>query len=101
MSPRNLLGMADRDKVTGLGRLLGSVAEEHHRVTGGAGEHWVEWYADHLRGVIDSFVGFEPTLAEIEEWLRLADERYRAETPETRWPFFYAELILDSLALEA
>lgn len=88
--------MADREKVTGLGRLLAQVAREHHEATGGAPDHWSEWYADRLRGEIDSWVGFEPTVARIDGWLRDADERYRAENPEVRWPFFYAELILDS-----
>jgi hypothetical protein len=92
--------MADRDQVTGLGRLLGAVATQHHEETGGDGDRWAEWYADRLVGEIDSFVGFDPTVEQIVGWLRRADEKYRAEEPETRWPFFYAELILDSMALE-
>jgi hypothetical protein len=46
-----------------------------------------------------SFVGFEPTVEEITAWLQEADERYRAEDPEQHWPAYYAELILDSLAV--
>jgi hypothetical protein len=72
------------------------VAREHHDATGGAPSDWAEWYADRLRGEIDSWVGFEPPVAQIESWLQDADVRYRQENPEVLWPFFYAELILDS-----
>lgn len=92
----NLANMADREKITGLGRLLARVAREHHEATGGAPDHWAEWYADRLQGEIDPWVGFEPTVAQIEGWLGDADERFREENPEVRWPFFYAELILVS-----
>jgi hypothetical protein len=88
--------VADRDKITALGRLLGRVAREHHEATGGAADRWAEWYADRLHGEIGDHLDFEPTVAQITEWLRLADERYRDENPEIRWPFFYAELILES-----
>ena len=93
--------MADRDKVTQLGRLLGAVARDHHDATGGENPHWARWYAARLEGEIDPFLGFSPGADQIEEWLTKADERHRAEAPEARWPFFYAELILDSLATEA
>ncbi|MGH8871207.1 MAG: hypothetical protein ACRDWS_04455 [Acidimicrobiia bacterium] len=92
--------MADRDKVTQLGRLLGAVARDHHEATGGESPRWAEWYAARLRGDIDSFVGFEPTADQIAGWLRQADEMYRAEKPEKPWPYFYAELILDSMAVD-
>ena len=65
--------MADREKITALGRLLARVAREHHDATGGAPSDWAEWYADRLRGEIDSWVGFEPPVAQIESWLQDAD----------------------------
>lgn len=92
--------MADRDKVTRLGRLLGAVARAHHEATGGESARWVEWYAARLRGDIDAFVGFEPTADEIAGWLMEADERYRTENPEKPWPYYYAELILDSTEVD-
>ena len=93
--------MADRDKVTELGRLLGKVANEHHEATGGASPGWAEWYAARLEGEIDSYVGFEPSVADLSEGLRSADEKYRESEPGIPWPYFYAELILDSMARDS
>jgi hypothetical protein len=93
--------MADREKITGLARVLARVAREHHEATGGAPDRWAEWYADRLRGEIDPWVGFEPTVAQIEGWLRDVEERFREENPQVRWPSFYAELILDAHGRES
>lgn len=96
----SLSNMADRDKVTQLGRLLGAVADKHHEAHGGGpSPGWADWYAVRLQGEIGSFVGYEPTVDEITGWLREADEKYRAEELDTPWPYFYAELILDSFAV--
>jgi len=47
-----------------------------------------------------SFVGFEPTVEEITAWLQQADASYRTQgDPEQHWPAYYAELILESLAV--
>ncbi len=92
--------MADRDQVTRLGRLFGAVARDHHEVTGGENPEWARWYASRLEGEIDPLVGFSPGVDQIEEWLIRADEKHRAEAPEAKWPFYYAELILDSLEVE-
>jgi hypothetical protein len=92
--------MADHDRVTQLGRLLGAVARDHHEAHGGGpSPGWADWYAARLHGEIGSFVGYEPTVDEITSWLLEADEKYEAEAPQTPWPFYYAELILDSLAV--
>ena len=88
--------MADRDRVTQLGRLLAAAARAHHEETGGVNEHWAEWSAGRLVGEIDSHVGFSPSRDQVREWLTSADEKHRAEAPDERWPFYYAELILDA-----
>lgn len=90
--------MADRHKVTELGRLFGAVARGHHEETGGENPDWAQWYASRLQGQIDPLVGFSPTAGDIKDWLIEADQRYRAEAPEVPWPYFYAEMILDSVA---
>jgi len=90
--------MADRDSVTQLGRLLAAAARAHHEETGGVNEHWAEWYASRLVGEIDSHVGFSPSLDQVTKWLTSADEKHRAEAPEARWPYYYAELILDAVS---
>lgn len=88
--------MAERDEVTRLGRLLGAVADQHHQATGGTSDGWAEWYAERLQGQIDDFVGFSPSVEQISGWLEEADRRHREENPDTKWPYFYAERILDS-----
>jgi hypothetical protein len=91
--------MADQDTITQLGRLLGAAARAHHEAHGdGPAPDWAKWYAVRLEGDIDTYLGFEATAEQIAGWLVEADRRFRSEEPETRWPYFYAELILDSLA---
>jgi hypothetical protein len=90
--------MANREKVTELGRLFGAVARSHHEETGGVNPNWAHWYAGRLSGQIDPLIGYSPEAEEIEAWLVEADRRYRAEAPDVPWPFFYAEMILDSTA---
>ena len=93
--------MADQDQVTQLRHLLAQTAREHHEAHGSdPSPRWAEWYATRLQPEMASFVGFEPTIQEIAAWLQEADEKYRAENdPEQHWPAYYAELILDSLAV--
>jgi hypothetical protein len=93
--------MADQDRVTGLRHLLAQTARDHHEAHGSdPSPRWAEWYATRLQPEIGRFVGFEPTVEEISAWLQEADEKYRAEAaPEGHWPRFYAELILDSVAV--
>jgi hypothetical protein len=93
--------MAERQKVTELGRLFGAVARSHHEETGGENPNWASWYAGRLEGQIDSLVGFSPEADQIEAWLVEADQRYRAEAPDVPWPYFYAEMILNSVAADS
>ena len=93
--------MADQDQVTRLRHLLAQTAREHHEAHGSdPSPRWAEWYATRLQPEMAAFVGFEPTVEEITAWLREADEQYRAEGDlGQHWPAYYAELILDSLAV--
>jgi hypothetical protein len=93
--------MADQEQVTQLRHLLAQTAREHHEAHGtDPSPQWAAWYATRLQPEMGSFVGFEPTVEEISAWLRDADEKYRAEDdPEEHWPAYYAELILDSVAV--
>jgi len=93
--------MADQDQMTQLRHLLAQTAREHHESHGSdPSPRWAEWYATRLQREMAPFVGFEPTVEEITGWLQEADEKYRAEDdPDLHWPAYYAELILDSLAV--
>jgi hypothetical protein len=95
----NLPAMADQDAIRQLGRLLGAAARDHHQEHGGGpAPNWADWYAGWLVGKIDPYVGFEPNVDQVKEWLQEADERFHSEDPDTKWPYFYAELIIDSFA---
>jgi hypothetical protein len=86
------------DVRSGLTRLLGRVARAHHEATGGVNPGWAEWYADQLQSDIAEFVGYQPAVDEIVEWLVRADEIHRAERSDEKWPPVYAELILGWVA---
>jgi hypothetical protein len=88
--------MPGDDKVTQLGRLLGRAGRGHHLEVGGPSPVWPEWYAAHVHPEIAQYLGYEPTVEEVADWLREADERHRAEAPDQSWPQFYARLFLES-----
>ncbi|MFO7548002.1 MAG: hypothetical protein R6X29_03865 [Acidimicrobiia bacterium] len=45
-----------------------------------------------------AIVGGDPTVEQVAEWLRRADESHRAQAPDDPWPAFYARWILDTVA---
>lgn len=89
--------MADAEQVHQLGRLIGGAGRAHHDAVGGPNTGWAHWYANHLVGAIDEHVGFSPSVDEIAEWLTAADKSHRANAPEERWPYYYAQFIFDTL----
>lgn len=88
--------MVDQVKLEGLDKLLRTAARAHHAEFGGPNPGWPEWYAEFMHSGIGAFVGFEPSVEELADWLRQADELHRAQAPEDRWPPFYAKWILES-----
>jgi hypothetical protein len=77
-----------------LSRLLGAAGRAHHAAVGGPSPAWAEWYAAFVQPDIGVFVGFEPSVEQVADWLRLADDAHRTEAPDERWPRFYARWIL-------
>lgn len=93
--------MVEEERIDSLRGLLAETAHAHHEATGGVNPRWAKWYAEYLEGKIDSHLGFSPDRKLIEEWLTAADERHRAEEPETKyWPTLYAGYILEDYALD-
>lgn len=73
---------------------LVATARAHHEATGGENPQWARWYAEHLIEDLNSSLGSEMDVEELEEWLIDADRRYRGE-PQTRsWPKAYAGWLL-------
>jgi hypothetical protein len=89
--------VTDQDQVRQLGRLLGAAGRAHHAEFGGPNPGWPEWYAAFVHPHIAEHVGFQPTVDEVAEWLRQADESHRNEAPDDPWPPFYARWILERL----
>ncbi len=90
--------MIDESEHRGLRRLLVSAARAHHEAMGAANDDWATWYAEHLHGDVDEFVGFSPSVESIAGWLRAADAEHRTADPDGRWPPFYARYIIEEQA---
>lgn len=87
------------DQQASLRALLAETGQAHHDEVGPVDDDWATWYAGHLEGKLDEFVGFSPDLETIRSWLIAADERYLAtESPGEPWPAAYARFILDDHA---
>jgi len=89
--------MVDEQTVRELSRLLGAAGRAHHQAVGGPNPGWPEWYASQVHPEIARYVGFEPTVDQVAEWLREAEARHREDAPEDRWPAYYARWILESV----
>ncbi len=92
--------MADAQEIRELGRLIRAAGRAHHEAIGGPNPGWPEWYARQLVGAIDDHVGFSPSVDEIAEWLKAADESHRANAPDDHWPTYYAGFILSKVETE-
>jgi hypothetical protein len=83
-------------RIEGLRALLADTAHAHHEATGGPNANWAGWYAEHLYGRIDEYVGSSPDMATISDWMIAAEKRHEAEEPENKyWPTVYARYIVE------
>lgn len=73
---------------------LVATARAHHEATGGENAQWARWYAEHLIEDLDSSLGSEMDVGELEAWLVDADRRYRDEPQTKSWPKAYASWLL-------
>ncbi len=79
--------------------LLTAAWHAHHDATGGPDPEWPRWYADFLDGELDPYVGYTPDAETIEEWLTIADRRFRTEPLGSEWAPAYAGVILELSAV--
>lgn len=87
--------MAGTERMTALADLLMAAWHAHHDATGGPDPEWPRWYAGFLDGELDPYVGFNPDVETIEEWLTIADRRFREEKAALEWAPAYAGVILE------
>jgi len=84
--------------------LLRAVGPAHHQAyieTDGADPDWPIWYAEYLQAPIAEQLGLEFTRSQLVYCLIDADTEHRARAPESDWPEFYADLMLEHCARSA
>jgi hypothetical protein len=83
--------------------LLREASETHHlvyRIVDGNDPDWASWYADWLLNLseLPQILGATPVRSELVWMLVGLDKDYTAASPETPWPRWYAELIVERFA---
>lgn len=83
--------------------LLHDAGEIHHtvyRIVDGDDPDWASWYADWLVNLseLPQILGKTPVRSEL-VWLLVGlDKSYSAENPDSPWPQWYAERLLEHFA---
>jgi hypothetical protein len=80
--------------------LLNEAGETHHlvyRIVDGEDPDWASWYADWLLRLseLPQLLGTMPVRSELVWLLVSLDKDYIRENPETPWPQWYAERVID------
>jgi hypothetical protein len=94
------------DKVDRIAALLHEAGETHHvvyRIVDGDDPDWASWYADWLLNLseLPDILGTKPVRSELVWLLVSLDKDYTASQPDTPWPQWYAELIVERLGAGA
>lgn len=87
-----------RDNVAGL---LVETGHAHHKAfeaTDGADPDWPIWYADYSRDKFAERFGLEFTKSQLVYCLMKADIEHQARAPDSDWPNFYADEIVEHCA---
>jgi hypothetical protein len=88
------------DTTERIAALLQEVGETHHlvyRIVDGDDPDWASWYADWLQNLseLPQLVKTKPVRSELVWLLVSLDSEYTATSPDTPWPQWYAERVLD------
>jgi hypothetical protein len=86
--------------------LLNEAGETHHRVyriVDGEDPDWASWYADWLINLseLPQILGTAPVRSELVWLLVDLDKNYTRTSPDTAWPTWYAERIVECLGSAA
>ena len=90
----------NEDRSTQIADLLHEVGETHHmvyRIVDGDDPDWASWYADWLTNLseLPQILETTPVRSEVTRLLVSLDEDYASAKPETPWPQWYAERIVN------
>jgi hypothetical protein len=91
------------DPAARIAELLHEAGETHHavyRIVDGDDPDWASWYADWLLELseLPEILGARPVRSELVWMLVQLGKDYQAEGPETPWPAWYAERIVERFA---
>ena len=91
------------DPVDRVAPLLHEAGETHHivyRIVDGDDPDWASWYADWLLKLseLPQILGTTPVRSELVWLLVNLDKDYTATSPDTPWPTWYAERIVERFA---
>lgn len=84
-----------------LAELLQEAGRAHHAafaVTNGADPDWSIWYADYLKEPIVQRLGMTFQKSQLIYCLMDADYEHRARSPDSDWPGYYADEIIERYA---
>jgi hypothetical protein len=88
------------DQTPTIAALLNEAGETHHRVyriADGDDPDWASWYADWLLTLseLPQLLGTRPVRSELVWLLVTLDKDYTHAAPDTPWPEWYAERIVE------
>ena len=88
------------DEADRIAALLQEASETHHlvyRIVDGDDPDWASWYADWLLNLseLPQFLRTKPVRSELTWLLVSMDKEYTASQPDTPWPQWYAERIVE------
>lgn len=87
-----------------IGELLRQTGQAHHKAfsaTGGDDPDWSIWYTDHLRDAFAERFGMDFHRSQLIYCLMRADVEHQARSPDSDWPIFYANEIIEHYAASA
>jgi glutaredoxin len=85
----------------GIGKLLLETGHAHHKafeVTNGADPDWPIWYAEYAKDTFEEQFGMSFTRSQLIYCLMTADFEHEARAPDSEWPGFYANEIVERFA---
>lgn len=94
------------DQLTRIAALLDEAAQTHHvvyRIVDGDDPDWASWYADWLTNLseLPALLGTTPVRSELTWLLVSLDREYTTAAPQTPWPAWYAERIVEHFGAPA
>jgi len=87
-----------------IARFLTQTGQAHHKAfeeTDGADPDWPIWYAEYMRDTFAERFGMEFTRSQLIYCLMKADIEHQARAPDSDWPKFYADEIVEHCAPSA